>query len=63
LAQLGISAERQTDLKKLKDRRNKAAHPVQSLIRKPEEVESLWNTLDLVEEVIFQLRQSLEGKL
>jgi hypothetical protein len=63
LAQLGISAERQTDLKKLKDWRNKAAHPVQSLIRKPEEVEGLWNTLDLVEEVIFQLRHSLEGKI
>jgi hypothetical protein len=63
LAELGISAERQTDLKKLKDWRNRAAHPVQSLIRKPEEVKGLWDTLDLVEEVIFQLRQSLEGKL
>lgn len=63
LAQLGISAERQADLEKLKDWRNKAAHPVQSLIRKPEEVEGLWGTIDLVKEVIFQLRHSLEGKL
>ena len=60
-AQLEISPARQTALKELKEWRNRVAHPTMSLIRKPENVEALWYSLDSVEEILFQLRHSVEA--
>ncbi len=62
LAQLGISPTRQTALKELTEWRNRVAHPTKSLIRRPDEVGVLWQNLDLIEEVLFQLRHSLKEK-
>jgi len=54
--QLGISHTRQAVLKELKDWRNRVAHPTKSLIRNPDEVAVLWDALDLIEEILFQIR-------
>lgn len=62
-ASLNISPARQADLKELKEWRNRVAHPTKSLIRKPEDVESLWCSLDSVEEILFQFRHDMEGEL
>jgi hypothetical protein len=58
-ASLNLSPARQAILKELKEWRNRVAHPTKSLIRKPEDVESLWHSLDSVEEILFQLRHEV----
>jgi CBS domain-containing protein len=59
--ELKISQEVLNELQGINEWRNRVAHPTRSLIRDPTDVEQLWNTLDRIEEVLFQLRVLLRS--